>query len=78
MKKPRSGGYGPTKRETAGLSLEKKSLSQKVGRAEGRSSPYYTPVGSGSRPVKSVYRIESSAPMTTQRIRPSNPVERNK
>ena len=73
-----AGGYGNTKRETSGIAIEKKSASQKVGRAEGKSSPYYAPVGSGSRPVASKFKIDSSAPTSTQMIRPSNPVERMK
>lgn len=73
-----SGGYGPTRRETSGLAIEKKSATQKVGKAEGRSSPYYSPIGSGSRPVRSSYVIDSSAPTQTQMIRPKNPVERMK
>ena len=78
MKKPMSGGYGPTRRETSGIAIEKKSASQKVGKAEGKSSPYYSPIGSGARPVRSSYVIDSSAPSQTQMIRPSNPVERMK
>jgi len=73
-----AGGYGPTRKETSGIAVEKKSLTQKVGKSEGKSSPYYSPIGSGSRPVRSSYVIESSAPIQTQMIRPTNKVEHSK
>jgi hypothetical protein len=67
-----AGGYGPTKRETSGLNLEKFSITQATGSREGKSSPHFKPIGSSSRPVASKVRIESSAPMNAQMIRPKN------
>jgi hypothetical protein len=70
-----SGGYGPVKGSSGDrLAIEKKSLTQTTGPAEGMSSPHWTPAGSGSRPVPSRFKIDSSAPIRPQRFRPSNKV----
>lgn len=70
-----SGGYGPVKGSSGDkLAIEKKSLTQTTGAGEGMSAPHWKPVGSGSRPRPSSYKIDSSAPISTQRIRPANKV----
>lgn len=74
-----AGGYGPVRGSSGDrLAVEKKSASQKVGKAEGMSSPYWYPIGSGARPVPSKFKIDSSAPSQTQTIRPKNRIEHMK
>ena len=74
-----AGGYGPVRGSSGDkLAIEKKSITQKVGKAEGMSSPYYYPIGSGARPTPSKFKIDSSAPIQTQMIRPKNKIEHMK
>lgn len=70
-----SGGYGPVRSSSGDkLAIEKNSITQATGSREGMSRPQWRPAGSGSRPVPSSFKIDSSAPISKQRIRPANKI----
>ena len=54
--------------------ISNKVVSQKTG-GTGGSAPQSTATGSGSRPTASRFKIDSSNPSSSQKIRPSNTTE---
>jgi hypothetical protein len=60
--------------KSQGVGVSNKTVSQKAN-GGGKSAMIGYAVGSGSRPQGGKYNIESSNPVNTQKIRPSNSTE---
>lgn len=59
----------------SGNRVSNTTVSMRTGKGEGKSAAQNTAVGSGSRPTPSRHKIASSNPISSQKIRPSNPSE---
>jgi hypothetical protein len=68
VSKPAPGVFGKTVNH-----LSNKSSSQETSPPPMTSAKQNTAVGSGSRPTSNRFKIESSNPTSSQKIRPSNP-----